>query len=856
MYRYTLLWLSLLMSITLTAQTRYEVTANIDNTFNPNTVSIEVGDTVVWTNTGGTHNVNGTTDTYPDNPVGFGNGNASASLWTYEFVFEQAGTYNYRCDPHFALGMTGQVIVSAPAAGGVMISEIMYNPPGSDADLEYLELYNAGNAAVNLIDYSFNGFDFTFPGFNLGAGEYVIVAADSVFFTATFGVPAFEMDGGGLTNGGELIQLLDASGTVVDEVEYEPAGDWPVETNGLGASLVLCDPAADNSDPANWSAARTATGIFIDGFELFANPQGAGQCADGPLIRFLDLETTVNEDAGTLMIPVALAQGDPLASTTVEVGIGSASTAVLGDDFTFTPLTVTFEAGAESDTVMLSVGIIDDMDLETQDSIILELSNPSAEATIDVLANESLIIVQDNDAVIPDLAITEIMYNPPESGTDSLEYIEIYNFGDTPADLTGYTFTAGITATFPDFILGAGEYVVIALNPDAMLNQFGVTALPFSGALSNGGEMIQLSNPGGSVVVEVTYDDGGSWPTEPDGNGPSLVLCDPAADASDGANWAASTTDSGVIINGSVIFASPGAADACAPPMEDDYPLYDIGLVNTVNENGVADSIGVDTEIRGIVYGVNLRPGGLEFTVIDADGDGIVAFSNSENYGYTVLEGDEVAVWGIIGQFNGLTQVNADSVALLSSGNTLLDPLVVTELSEATESQLVTLENVSLVDPMQWDEGGGSFNVDVTDNINTYSIRIDSDVNIAGTAAPEGPFNVTGLGGQFDSSEPYTEGYQLLPRYLEDIELVSQTIDPDLARFVRVYPNPATDYLQLNLSQRFDALRIHNASGQQVLLKYDPAADERLEVSELPNGWYTLTFVRGDRIWSTQMVKQ
>lgn len=856
MYRYTLLVLTIGISTLLSGQTSHQVTVS-SNTFSPITLSIEVGDTVVWTNTGGSHNVNGTTDTYPDNPAGFGNGDASADSWTYQFVFEQAGTYNYRCDPHFSQGMTGQIMVNMPATAGIVISEIMYNPPGADSDLEYLELYNGGNTAVNLIDYSFNGIDFTFPGFNLNAGDYVIVAVDSVFFTNTFGVPAFQMHGGALANGGEQIQLLDGMGAVVDEVDYAPDGAWPAPANGLGAALVLCDPAADNSDPANWAAARTSTGVFIEGFEIFANPDGSGQCATGPLVAFIDPEMTVREDADTILIPLGLTQGDPMGSANiVDVVIGMGSSAVAGVDYAYTPSQIVFPEGSVSDTVMVKLVIIDDLELEMLDTIVMELEVVSPQTSIDVFGASTLIIIQDNDAIIPDLAITEIMYNPPESGTDSLEYIEIYNFGDTPADLTGYTFTSGVNGTFPDFVLGAGEYVVVALNPDAMLNQFGVTALPVSGALSNGGELIQLSNPGGTVVVEVAYEDGGSWPTDPDGGGSSLVLCDPMADPGDGANWSASTTDANLIINGTAVFASPGAADSCSPPTNGSYPSYDIGIVNTINENGVADSIGVDAELKGIVYGVNLRPGGLEFTLIDSDGDGIGAFSNSDDYGYTLAEGDEVSIQGSIGQFNGLTQINIDTIALVSSGNALLDPVVVTTLNESTESQLITLENVKLADPAEWNESGSSFNVTLTDDVNTYTVRIDSDVNIAGTAAPAGTFNITGIGGQFDNSDPYTEGYQLLPRYLEDIQLLNQTVDPELGRFIQIYPNPTSSWLQLNLREHFDALRLHNAFGQEVLRKYDPQADERLDVRELPQGVYILTFVKGNTIWSTQIVKQ
>jgi hypothetical protein len=36
------------------------------------------------------------------------------------------------------------------------------------------------------------------------------------------------------------------------------------------------------------------------------------------------------------------------------------------------------------------------------------------------------------------LMITEIMYNPPESGTDSLEYIEVYNAGTAAVDMNGF----------------------------------------------------------------------------------------------------------------------------------------------------------------------------------------------------------------------------------------------------------------------------------------------------------------------------------------------------------------------------------------------------------------------------------
>ena len=99
----------LLFSLGVVAQTSHSVSVT-SNVFTPSTLTINVGDTVVWTNTQGSHNVNGTTGDFPNNPVSFGN-NVSTG-WTYSFVFTTAGSYEYRCDPHVSLGMTGTLTVN------------------------------------------------------------------------------------------------------------------------------------------------------------------------------------------------------------------------------------------------------------------------------------------------------------------------------------------------------------------------------------------------------------------------------------------------------------------------------------------------------------------------------------------------------------------------------------------------------------------------------------------------------------------------------------------------------------------------------------------------------------------------
>ena len=80
-----------------------------NNVFTPSELKINVGDTVEWKNIQGWHNVNGTKASYPNNPESFGN--STGTGWTYSFVFNTPGKYDYHCTPHVNLGMTGKIEV-------------------------------------------------------------------------------------------------------------------------------------------------------------------------------------------------------------------------------------------------------------------------------------------------------------------------------------------------------------------------------------------------------------------------------------------------------------------------------------------------------------------------------------------------------------------------------------------------------------------------------------------------------------------------------------------------------------------------------------------------------------------------
>jgi|GEM_PF-459493 len=157
------------------------------------------------------------------------------------------------------------------------------------------------------------------------------------------------------------------------------------------------------------------------------------------------------------------------------------------------------------------------------------------------------------------LRISELMYHPqdpaPGSGFDAegFEYIELANIGDQPVSLTGVQVTNGVTFAFPDgAALPAGQYLLIAKNPDAMRTRYsipeGVQVFgPYLGGLANSGEAVKLDDAKHSTIVEFKYDD--DWYPITDGEGFSLTAADLVGTAHDDWDrrtaWRASTFKGG-----------------------------------------------------------------------------------------------------------------------------------------------------------------------------------------------------------------------------------------------------------------------------------------------------------------------
>jgi hypothetical protein len=144
-------------------------------------------------------------------------------------------------------------------------------------------------------------------------------------------------------------------------------------------------------------------------------------------------------------------------------------------------------------------------------------------------------------ATLGNVVIHEIHFNPEERG-QPLEFIELYNCGDTIADLSGWHFDEGIDYAFPNATtLSPGEMLVVAENPKFLTEFYATKALgPWVGKLSNGGENLTLRGADDKKVDTVDYGVGFPWPTAAAGGGASIELIHPELDNDLGGSWRSS----------------------------------------------------------------------------------------------------------------------------------------------------------------------------------------------------------------------------------------------------------------------------------------------------------------------------
>ncbi|MEM1094027.1 MAG: lamin tail domain-containing protein, partial [Bacteroidota bacterium] len=177
---------------------------------------------------------------------------------------------------------------------------------------------------------------------------------------------------------------------------------------------------------------------------------------------FASATQAANEGDGTVDLTVNISQA-PAANFTVDVALTSGDAADLGS---YTTQTVTFPAGVTT-AQTVTVTLTDDNDVEGSEDFVFTLQNPQG-GVIGTTSTLTLTVADNDQAPLPTIVINEV--DADQSGTDSAEFVELYNTGNTPIDLSPYVlvrFNGSDDRSYGDgidldgFTLQPGDYFVI-----------------------------------------------------------------------------------------------------------------------------------------------------------------------------------------------------------------------------------------------------------------------------------------------------------------------------------------------------------------------------------------------------------
>ncbi|RAZ81327.1 phospholipase D-like domain-containing protein [Planococcus halotolerans] len=151
---------------------------------------------------------------------------------------------------------TGQE-AHAATENAVAINEIAWMGTSYSYNNEWIELHNTTNSAIDVNGWTLNAADGS-PSISLSgtiaAGGYYLMERTSD--GSVPGVAADLIYTGSMENGGEILELRDASGALIDSANAWYAGD-----NSTKATMERVDPLMDGSQATNWiDSAKTYDG--------------------------------------------------------------------------------------------------------------------------------------------------------------------------------------------------------------------------------------------------------------------------------------------------------------------------------------------------------------------------------------------------------------------------------------------------------------------------------------------------------------------------------------------------------------------------------------------------------------------
>ena len=374
-----------------------------------------------------------------------------------------------------------QVGVRPPAKGDLAISEIHYNPIGSD-DTEFIELLNTASDTIDLTDlFITNAVDFSFGFSQLGAGERLIIVEDTTAFSnlyqhaqSPYYFPGIQVAGawsGKLSNNSDTISLRLAS-NLIAEVSYTAGG----LSNGAGLSRESChfhgSPGRDNNCP-EIRINEVVTNAWIEIASAGNDLSGLYLSRDRTIPLMTQIPATALTPFSVFTNPVFFTEA------LLSESDGSNNVLRIFDHQTF-GMGTNFGRHTRSDTLV--------------DFVIQQAPSPGA------------------GNGLPRVGPVVISQFLPEPQTNQYEYIELANLTTNDVNLSNWRLSGAIDFAFlpGTMIPGCGRLLISETNSAA----FGETVLgPWQGRLDNAGETINLRQSDDTLIDHISYFDSDAWPT-------------------------------------------------------------------------------------------------------------------------------------------------------------------------------------------------------------------------------------------------------------------------------------------------------------------------------------------------------
>ena len=212
----------------------------------------------------------------------------------------------------------------------LLLSEVMFQPRVGEA--EYVELYNAGDEAVELSDYMIIrwvgdslGTRYPLPSHRVSAREYVVLTKDAAAVAAAFpkaerqkvvecSLPPYPNEGG-------AVVVATADGAIAERLDYSPAMHSRLLRDKAGVSLERRSFERPCNEAGNWFSAASTSGY---GTPTQPNSQSTEYVAEEAGFAFSSELLSPDGDGyqDELTIEYALDDGDVYASIDVHDAAG------------------------------------------------------------------------------------------------------------------------------------------------------------------------------------------------------------------------------------------------------------------------------------------------------------------------------------------------------------------------------------------------------------------------------------------------------------------------------------------------------------------------------------------------------